>query len=89
MKKTFLIVTTALLFSCGKSGPAKEAEEICDCFEKAMALPVTDANRMTDYNKCMDRQRAAGEKYMKDSKALMEFNEVMTPCLIEMLKGQH
>lgn len=72
MKKITLILSilavSFLITSCG--GPASEATDICECFEKAK-----NDNDRDLFRDCQDQAKELKEKYKDDEDALQEIGE--------------
>lgn len=87
MKKLLVAFSVAFLFTaCGGSNAKKLAEEVCNCSEKANALPTTDPNRTLEQNACAKKQMEAWNKVKDNAKDAEEFNKIIGKCAEEQIK---
>lgn len=71
-------VLLLLLCACGPNA-TKDAQEICDCFEKANALPDEDPKRIQEQDRCSEIQLKKLEHYTTDADR-KKFNDALEDC---------
>lgn len=89
MRKLLLITgIISGLLSCGSSKSGKQvAEDICDCYKKANALPATDPSRSSAQQECLTQQGEAWNKVKGDAKKADEFNKTISDCGKEQIQN--
>ena len=88
MKKVFLLIlTSSLLFACGKSKSGTQiGKEVCDCSKKANAMDAADPKRADAQKDCNLKQVEAWNKVKDDQNKADEFNIVLSDCASEQIK---
>ena len=83
MKKTvFILAVTAGLISCGGgSDVKKDAEAVCDCYEKANA-----SGNAEEQQKCQKEQAEAWDKYKGNVDDAKTFNDIIGECSRKMME---
>lgn len=82
MKKIILISALAVLSgSCGgPSNGAALAKEVCDCYNKANALPADDPTREQAQDDCIMKQGEAWSKVKNNREQSDKFNDELSKC---------
>lgn len=91
MKQVLFLAVSLAILSCGggsKEKSAKEwAKEVCECSEKANALPVSDPNRSIAQNDCM-KKNVEVWKTVKEMEPdeVSEYNNLLSECASKQIK---
>lgn len=76
-----IAVGTAILSACSGSQNGKDlANEVCDCYKKANALPADDPNRSKEQDACITKQGEAWAKVKDDKDEADKFNDEISKC---------
>jgi hypothetical protein len=88
MKRVFILLFISIIaISCGSSKSGKAiADEVCDCYSKANALPTSDPERTKKQDDCLKEQSKSWDKVKDDKEKSDEFNKRIAACSSEQIK---